>query len=146
MFIHFTCYYGINSIYFSFDYFQLFQNYKIKREDHQIPSYNLIKKTIIMSSVSNTFAYPVLLYFIYDLFVYFGTTIRFFKFYLIIIEVLYHHFKSTFYKSCFVHFVMIYYSTFFIDFSIITAYTNTFINNIMNTKEVSDSLLNMLIL
>jgi sterol desaturase/sphingolipid hydroxylase (fatty acid hydroxylase superfamily) len=74
--LHFVLYTIYNNINLIFSKFELFKKYKIKRESYQIPSNKLIIKTAIGGYVSILLAQPIIAYYLYNLYTYFGTTIN----------------------------------------------------------------------
>lgn len=74
--LHELLYYGINLMTLSWDHFKLFQSFKLPRIKAQEPSNELIKKSVLESIPGHWIIQPLLLYYLYDAFVYFGTTVR----------------------------------------------------------------------
>lgn len=74
--IHELLFNFVNLMTLSWDYFQLFQSFKLPRVKAQLPSNSLIITTVLEAIPGHWIIQPLLLYYIYDVFIYFGTTVQ----------------------------------------------------------------------
>ena len=64
-FVHFGAYFFINGTFGMFDYFQLFQEYKLSRRPYMKPSKSLLLNTLFQAAVGQLVINPVVLYYAY---------------------------------------------------------------------------------
>ena len=71
--VHVGMYVVLNGIFMNLDAIEYFKQFKIARKTNQVPSADLLRKTIMLGLMNHIFVEPVAMYFMWPLFQYFGS-------------------------------------------------------------------------